>query len=225
VTYTFSNSTTADATQVNQNFTDIINGLSDTTKNISVSAGTFAGTVNAQGNMTIGASSSNTLTLNSKVTGSIVFTSAATYGITGTTTNDNAASGNVGEYVSSIIGSGSSVTMSGSGQWGDITNISLTAGDWDVAGLIEYTYGSSSGVSVINVGISSTSGNSSSGLTSGSTYRASTAGPTSAADSSIDISAVRISVASTTTYYLKYNATYTGGNPAAWGRLTARRVR
>jgi hypothetical protein len=43
VTYTFANSTTADATQVNQNFTDILNGLSDGTKDLSVSQVTAAG--------------------------------------------------------------------------------------------------------------------------------------------------------------------------------------
>ena len=36
VTYSFTNGTTADATQVNQNFTDLINGLSDGTKDLSI---------------------------------------------------------------------------------------------------------------------------------------------------------------------------------------------
>lgn len=63
-TYTFTNSTTADATQVNQDFNDILNGVSDGTKNISVSAGTFAGTLTANGNVTLGTTGSNTITVN-----------------------------------------------------------------------------------------------------------------------------------------------------------------
>lgn len=62
VTYTFSNSTTADATQVNTNFTDLVNSLSDGLKDLTVSslgtatitvsgAATFNGTV-ALGNAT-----------------------------------------------------------------------------------------------------------------------------------------------------------------------------
>jgi hypothetical protein len=43
VTYTFANSTTADATQVNQNYTDLVNALSDGTKDISVAQVTAAG--------------------------------------------------------------------------------------------------------------------------------------------------------------------------------------
>jgi hypothetical protein len=49
VTYTFSNGTTADATQVNQNFTDVINGLSDGTKDLTVSALTASGTISFTG--------------------------------------------------------------------------------------------------------------------------------------------------------------------------------
>jgi hypothetical protein len=81
VTYTFSNSTTADATQVNQNFTDLINGVSDGTKNISVSAGTFAGTVNCQGAVTLGASSGNLLTINGSLASTINIGTTNSYDI------------------------------------------------------------------------------------------------------------------------------------------------
>lgn len=50
----------------------------------------------------------------------------------GTATNNNATAGNIGEYVSSIIPIGSAVAMS-NGTTVNVTSISLTAGDWDVA--------------------------------------------------------------------------------------------
>lgn len=62
VTYTFSNSTTADASQVNQNFQDIISGLSDGTKDISIAALTVAGNASFSGNLTFGNASSDTIT-------------------------------------------------------------------------------------------------------------------------------------------------------------------
>ena len=81
VTYTFSNSTTADATQVNQNFTDLINGLSDGTKDLSVSALTAAGTSTLNGNVNLGNSSSDDLTITAALAGSISVKTTATYNV------------------------------------------------------------------------------------------------------------------------------------------------
>jgi len=51
----------------------------------------------------------------------------------GTTTNDNASAGNVGQYITSSVASpGTSVGTTGSTV--NITSILLTAGDWDVHG-------------------------------------------------------------------------------------------
>lgn len=81
VTYTFSNSTTADATQVNQNFTDLINGLSDGTKDISVNAITAAGTATLNGNVNLGNSSSDDLTITAALAGSVSVKTNATYNV------------------------------------------------------------------------------------------------------------------------------------------------
>ena len=81
VTYTFSNGSTADATQVNQNFTDLINGLSDTTKNLSISALTLAGTLTVNANMTLGNSSANTLTFTASLNSSIPLNTTFSYDI------------------------------------------------------------------------------------------------------------------------------------------------
>ena len=53
ITNTFTNGTSADATQVNTNFTDIVNGLSDGTKSINMDQGTFAGACTFNGNVTL----------------------------------------------------------------------------------------------------------------------------------------------------------------------------
>jgi len=54
VTYSFSNGTTADATQVNQNFTDLINSLIDGTKSLSIDALTTAGIATFNDAVTLG---------------------------------------------------------------------------------------------------------------------------------------------------------------------------
>ena len=87
VTWSFSNNTVTDATKVNTNFTDIVNGLSDGTKDINVSAGTFAGAVAVAGNFAIAtnkfsvvAASGNTAIAGTlEVTGASTFTGAATF--------------------------------------------------------------------------------------------------------------------------------------------------
>lgn len=81
VTYTFSNSTVADATQVNQNFTDIINGVTDGTKDLSISALTAAGNVNFNGNTTIGNSSGDDLTITASLASSVAIKTTNTYDI------------------------------------------------------------------------------------------------------------------------------------------------
>jgi hypothetical protein len=65
--------------------------------------------------------------------GSLTF-SPTTQGIVGTTTNDNAAAGYVGEYISSNVAYSSAITTT-SNVAANITSISLTAGDWDVFGV------------------------------------------------------------------------------------------
>jgi hypothetical protein len=56
-------------------------------------------------------------------------------GIIGTTTNNNAAAGSVGEVISSLIPSGAPVSYT-TGSPKNLTSITLTAGDWDVWGNI-----------------------------------------------------------------------------------------
>lgn len=79
VTYSFSNSTIADATQVNQNFSDIINGITDGTKDLSISALTTAGASNLGAAVTLGASSTNDLIINAAIAQSIAIKTNTTY--------------------------------------------------------------------------------------------------------------------------------------------------
>lgn len=140
--------------------------------------------------------------------------------IPGTTTNDDAPAGYVGEIIESNV---SAVNFPTSSQYGDLTSISLTAGDWDVAGLMQ---AAASGATVTNVevGISTTSGNSTTGLTIGKNFVAFRE-PISTSDSTASIPRYRIKLAATTTVYLKYQSTYAAATPKAYGTLTARRVR
>lgn len=135
----------------------------------------------------------------------------------------NASAGNVGEYVSSTVAIGSAVTL-GSGATTDIAAISLTAGDWDVEGLIEMNNTGGPTVTAMLAWVNSTSATLPAGLgTEGgfAQWRGSTTGnvgqPTGAR---------RFSLSGTTTVYLSCNPNFTGGtNAKAYGLIRARRVR
>ena len=143
--------------------------------------------------------------------------------IIGTTTNDSAAAGDVGEYVENYASASNAPT---SNQYGDLTSITLTAGDWDVSGVLEYLINGATW-SNVEIGITSHTGNDSTGLVLGSNWTTGqwASSSTTPTQVSLVIPVFRVSLASSTTYYLKDISVYTGGPPTVYGRISARRVR
>jgi len=79
VTYTFTNATTADAAQVNQNFTDILNSLSDSTKSLTIDALTCAGNVAFNANTSIGNATADDLTVTARLASDLIPKTDSTY--------------------------------------------------------------------------------------------------------------------------------------------------
>ena len=145
-------------------------------------------------------------------------------GIQGTTTNNSASAGVVGEYVSSTVGSGSSVALT-SPTAADVTSISLTAGDWDVAGIVGF--GGKSGTSVVEF-VGANAGTTSGGISAALGIQVLMNGSTqlsTVADMTAALPVYRYSLASTTTVYLVARASYTTGSIGAFGTISARRIR
>ncbi len=155
------------------------------------------------------------------LSGNLGFDNTSTHGIGGTTTNDSAAAGNVGEYVSSTA---SAVSAPTTNTFGDMTSISLTAGDWDVSLNVMFNTNSATLSGIIIAGIGTGSGTSNSGLTDGNSdvYLAPNSTQTIASGA---VPGFRVSIASTTTYYAKMKANYSAGTPQFTCRMSARRVR
>ena len=185
--------------------------------NATVDALTFtqAGAVSIPGTLAAGAT---TVTGTLSATGTI--TPSQTAGIVGTTTTNDAQAGSVGE---SIMSSSALTNYPATGTWGDLTSISLTAGDWDIAAVTQQTTpGTMTGET--RIGISTTSGNSATGLTIGYN-RLTFPNATVAADSGSSIPMYRLQLSSTTTVYLKFFTEYSTGTPKAIGTIIARRRR
>lgn len=112
LTYTLSNNTTADASQVMQNFNDLLNGITDGTKDLSINALTLAGALTANGNVTLGNSSSDTLTVTASLASNLVPSADGTYSL------GSATIGYANLYLS---GNSNQVTVKASAS---------TSGDW-----------------------------------------------------------------------------------------------
>lgn len=154
---------------------------------------------------------------------SIAFSS--TSGIIGTTTNDNAAAGSVGEFVSAGVDFASPVSLTNNSV-ANVTSITLTAGDWDIWGNLGGTGNSSTIVNFVIGAIYTTN----SAIGSANFYSIINYGPSSAvtpfnAYLNLSITPVRVSITTTTTYYLNALATFSVSTAGAFGNIYARRRR
>lgn len=141
----------------------------------------------------------------------------------GTAINDNAAAGDIGEYMESIVASATNVPGS-NGQWADATSLPLTAGDWDVS-INFVALGNGATFTRFQIGISSTSGNSTTGLVQGSNQVDTDLPVSGVRGGSGTIASYRVSLASSTTTYFKVYSDYTVATPQFVGRISARRPR
>lgn len=143
----------------------------------------------------------------------------------GTATNNSAAAGFIGEHMTSNIVVGSAVALT-TNTWADVTSISLTAGDWDVSGVVGFTELTTGAPTQTGYGVSDGVGATING-SGGDNFAFSTAIPTATGggDSSGTMPVYRVSLSGSVTYNLKAFMKFAAGTYAAYGRISARRVR
>ncbi len=145
--------------------------------------------------------------------------------IVGTITNDSAAAGNVGEYVHSEVVSGSAVALV-TATPKTVTSISLTAGDWDVDGVIVVTGAATTSLGFFIGSLSLVDNNLG---TNGESGLFETWYNNEVFFATTDVSQVtgtrRFSLAVTTTVYLVALVSFGVSTCSAYGQVRARRVR
>lgn len=148
----------------------------------------------------------------------------STPNIVGTSTNDNAAAGSVGEFITSTLAGGSATALT-TNTAKNITSISLTAGDWEVSGVGHCFPANTTSLTKWNVSLSTTTNtvNSTPGFIVGNYMNATVFNGSDAIAQGIP--SVRFSLSATTTIYLVIQATFTVSTCSAFGYIQARRVR
>lgn len=140
--------------------------------------------------------------------------------IQGSTTNDTATAGDLGEIVESKVASGSAVSLT-TATAANVTSITLTAGDWDVSGNVNFAAASATS-SAASAGISTTTATL---PTDGTEAYNGEIITTASSNSTITLPRKRISLSGTTTIYLVGSKTFSAGTVGAFGAINARRVR
>jgi hypothetical protein len=143
--------------------------------------------------------------------------------IQGVTGSSSAGAGKVGQYVTASLAAASAINLANATPT-NVTSISLTAGDWDVWGIIDVVPAATTVINSIQAGISTSTGafgaqdtsavTPCGGLTSLTLPLASGLTPT-----------VRVSLAATTTVYLVAADTITTSTATVYGSIFARRRR
>ncbi|MFM0566979.1 hypothetical protein PQQ88_01350 [Paraburkholderia caledonica] len=149
------------------------------------------------------------------ITATSTITPSQTAGIVGTTTNNNANAGSVGEFMSATA---SSVNIPNNSAT-NITSVTITPGDWDCNGTVSIN-GSIANLSNMAGGVSSNSA----ALGSLGTYFQETPGA-SANGITSTTPTVRYSLSGSTTIYLIGYAGFGSGTVSANGLIRCRRLR
>ena len=140
--------------------------------------------------------------------------------IAATATNDNAASGKVGELISSVISSGSALSLT-SASVKDVTSISLTAGDWEVSANVTAICAAGTVITGIYGWTSSTSAS----VPDSSLYSSNNATQAASSATGLTVPTLRYSLSATTTIYLSTVVVFSVSTATICGGIYARRAR
>ena len=155
-----------------------------------------------------------------------LFTPATDHGIKGTGLADSAQAGSIGEVITATVATGSSISLT-SVTSANVTNISLTAGDWDVWGCVCFTLGATTTMGYLSCGINTTSATLP--LNNAGVSTRAGAGTNATIDVTVDsvlpIAPIRINISATTTVYLVARAKFGTSTCKAYGTIYARRRR
>lgn len=143
----------------------------------------------------------------------------------GTTTNDSASAGNVGEYLTTSVASGSAVSLT-TATPANVTSVVLTAGDWDCRGQISRTFTATTSYTQLSASLSTTTATIGSPALGTQVFIAHSANvPGTTVGPSSLIGPSRFSLAAGATVFLVASDIFSASTNAGFGYVACRRVR
>jgi Repeat of unknown function (DUF5907) len=191
-----------------------------------ITAGTIGGSTGSTANAALRANGTGGATVQASAliiadtTGSLSRSGNGGIPLQGTNTNDSAASGFVGEFISAT-GAGVSLTSPNAV---DVTSVSLTAGNWRCYGNV-LTAPAGSTVETARAGWISTVSATSPGSVNSGAYFVSSFTLATGTPLAEPVGSIRLSLASTTTVYLGYLSVFSVSTNSVSGFLGCDRVR
>lgn len=152
-------------------------------------------------------------------------TFSTTSGIIGTTTNDSAVAGSVGEQVISTVTIGASIALNTSNVPANMTSISLSAGDWEVEYVGRFLPANTTVLTRVYASISTTSATQAGSNAIGTYLQSMNLTGDGSTVFAASYCKQRISIAGVTTIYAVAEVTQSVSTSTTWGTLRARRVR
>jgi len=176
------------------------------------------------GNTRFGGTTAPTVAID--VTGAVLVSGTITPsgGIVGTTAGGDATAGNVGEYLSASLAVGSATSLT-TATAKTVINLSLTAGDWDITGVINFIPAASTNTTLLFMGTSTTDNTIGADNSYASNAYPVSGNVTTSGHYRKNVPTVRVNISSTTTIYLIAQATFTVSTMTAYGTICARRAR
>jgi len=139
----------------------------------------------------------------------------------GTVAADEPAAGALGEELSAEVLVGDAVALV-TNTAKTVVSVTLTAGDWDLSGVVSFLPAATTSITKLSQSISATTNTHGANKNKkAAAFTAVVPNDTAIADTPI----VRVNVSETTTYYLIAQATFTVDTLSVYGYLRARRVR
>lgn len=142
----------------------------------------------------------------------------------GSPNNGDALPGNVGQYISSQVLSGSAVALTSSTPL-SITSISLTGGDWNIWGSVGFIANAATTATIFEGGINSVNNTLPTPPGSGAYQQLGVSVAAGGLMPVFPVGMVRVPLNSTTTYYLVAQSTFAVNTMSAFGFIGARRAR
>lgn len=223
VPFVFTSGTTIQSSQVNSNNSSLVNCVNAidaaqiTSGTISTSrlSGTYSGINIAATQVTSG-----TLA-NARLSGAYTGITVNSSQVIGTTTNDNAGFGVLGEFADGSNTTGGLSSLSAT----DCVLLTLSAGDWDVSGTAQWNPSGVASFTTLVAWITQPSGTDPGSPNSGAYVQQVGVSQSTSASTVFPVGTIRFSVNGSTTIRVGIKAGFTGGTMTGTCYIRARRVR